>query len=272
MNIISIILLVILLYLAIISTRPAKNVSDKLRNNMYAHRGLYNNTSFPIENTMKAFERAINEGFGIELDVQRTKDAKLVVFHDAGLKRLLDKDIKIADLNFDELQQYKFADGSSVPLFKDVLNLIDAKVPIIIEVKYYKEKFKTIKQTVEELKGYKGLYCIESFHPAIPMWLRFKQPTIIRGQLSQGESIFSGGADPLSLFIMKYFIFNLFAAPNFISYYSKADKNIPMFLMKNLFKPMLAAYTLKTPQDLAEAKSKGYTMLIFEEGALANNK
>ena len=43
-----------------------------------AHRGLFNNKDIP-ENSMKAFEAAMQKGFAIELDVQMTKDGYLVV-------------------------------------------------------------------------------------------------------------------------------------------------------------------------------------------------
>ena len=53
----------------------------------YAHRGLYNNSGSAPENTMPAFERAVKAGYGIELDVQLTKDEEVVVTHDFHLKR-----------------------------------------------------------------------------------------------------------------------------------------------------------------------------------------
>ena len=56
-------------------------------NNKIAHRGVFNNTSIP-ENSMKAFQKAIDLNYSIELDIQFTKDFVLVVFHDDNLKRM----------------------------------------------------------------------------------------------------------------------------------------------------------------------------------------
>lgn len=53
----------------------------------YAHRGLHYNAGNAPENTMAAFERAVKAGYGIELDVQLTKDGQVVVTHDFHLRR-----------------------------------------------------------------------------------------------------------------------------------------------------------------------------------------
>ena len=55
---------------------------------LYAHRGLHDNATEAPENSMAAFRKAVEAGFGIELDVQITKDGRLVVFHDDTLTRM----------------------------------------------------------------------------------------------------------------------------------------------------------------------------------------
>ena len=74
----------------------------ELRPYRYAHRG-YHSTEFP-ENTLPAFERAVENGFGAELDVHLTKDGKLVVFHDDDLKRVAGEDIAVETSTLAELQ------------------------------------------------------------------------------------------------------------------------------------------------------------------------
>ena len=59
--------------------------------NIYAHRG---NSGFFPENTMYAFKKSLDLGiYGIEIDVQKTKDGILVVHHDETLGRMFDKKI-----------------------------------------------------------------------------------------------------------------------------------------------------------------------------------
>ena len=53
-----------------------------LMGHYYAHRGLHDNETDAPENSMAAFRKAVDAGYGIELDVQLTKDRIPVVFHD----------------------------------------------------------------------------------------------------------------------------------------------------------------------------------------------
>ena len=53
----------------------------------YAHRGLHDNISDAPENSLAAFQKAVDAGYGIELDVQMTADGVAVVTHDTSLRR-----------------------------------------------------------------------------------------------------------------------------------------------------------------------------------------
>jgi len=55
--------------------------------NIYAHRGLFDNKKI-VENTISAFKKTLLNSINIELDVRLTKDKKIIVFHDASIKRL----------------------------------------------------------------------------------------------------------------------------------------------------------------------------------------
>ncbi len=88
-----------------------------------AHRGY--KTSSIKENTMEAFKNAANNEFsGIEFDVRKTKDGKLVVVHDASIDRVSNGHGFVRDLTYDELSKYNFGSKdvpSKIPLFEDVL-------------------------------------------------------------------------------------------------------------------------------------------------------
>ena len=74
-----------------------------------------------FENTETSFRKAFEFGAdGIELDTRVTKDGKLVVIHDADLKRLTGKDIKISDNDYDKIKEIKLGE-ENVPLFDEVL-------------------------------------------------------------------------------------------------------------------------------------------------------
>ena len=53
----------------------------------FTHRGLYELDQSVPENSLEAFRRAVEAGYGAELDVQRTRDGQIVVFHDDSLQR-----------------------------------------------------------------------------------------------------------------------------------------------------------------------------------------
>ena len=96
-----------------------------LEGNIIAHRGVHDKQI--IENTIEAFEKAIEKNYIIELDLHCTKDGKVIVFHDDNLKRLAGHDKNIKEITFDEIKKFKF-----IPEFSEVLKKVDGKVPILI--------------------------------------------------------------------------------------------------------------------------------------------
>ena len=73
---------------------------------LYAHRGLHNIKDGIPENSMAAFKRAVDAGYGIELDVQLTKDRIPVVFHDFTLERMTGQPGKVYDYTLEELDSF----------------------------------------------------------------------------------------------------------------------------------------------------------------------
>lgn len=177
-----------------------------------AHRGIFDNKKI-IENTISAFQESIKLNYSFELDVQLTKDNKLVVFHDDSLNRLLsNKNLNkrnIQDLTYLEISKYKLLDSSDgIPLFSDVLKLNCDKVFIDIEIKLTKRIKDTVDILIKELSCYKN-YSIKSFDPRIVRYIKKNYPSIKAGLLID----------------YKYdkFIYNLFLHSKFILNYSLCD-------------------------------------------------
>ena len=103
MAIVLILLILLALYLFLIAPSGQKPDDSHLRGWLYAHRGLHDGNVNVLENSMEAFRLAVEKGYGMELDVQLTKDGKLVVHHDGSLKRVCGVDKRILDLTWDEL-------------------------------------------------------------------------------------------------------------------------------------------------------------------------
>ena len=95
----------------------------------FAHRG---GTSAAPENSMRAFEHAVNLGYRyIETDVHATSDGHVVAFHDNDLKRTCDSPLKIAEATIEELSHARIDGTDSIPLLTEILNAWpDVKVNI----------------------------------------------------------------------------------------------------------------------------------------------
>tara|TARA_B110001454_G_scaffold188583_1_gene186680 strand:+ start:260 stop:1009 length:750 start_codon:yes stop_codon:yes gene_type:complete len=89
----------------------------------FSHRGgaIENN-----ENTLDAFQKSIELGYKyIETDVQNTRDDKLVIFHDDDLKRIANLNIKISEIDYEDLKKIKIFNSNEIPLFIDTINQLE---------------------------------------------------------------------------------------------------------------------------------------------------
>lgn len=132
---------------------------------LIAHRGIFDNKLI-IENTIPAFQNALLHNLNIELDVRMTKDNKLVVFHDDNLLRMANENILIEDLTLEELQSYKLLNIGTIPTLKEVLNLVNNKVLLDIEIKNTNKIDEITRILKNELKSYHN-FTIKSFNPRI---------------------------------------------------------------------------------------------------------
>ena len=115
-----------------------------------AHRGLWNKDI--SENSLKAFQLAIDNNFALEFDVHLTKDNELVVIHDEDLKRLTGKEGIVERLTLKELQEnYSLLDGQKIPSFTEVLDLINEQVPCLVELKVYEKNYKPLSKRFLEV-------------------------------------------------------------------------------------------------------------------------
>lgn len=261
--ILGILLFVFLLYLYLIKPCLKHPDASQLIGRLYAHRGLHDGNDKVAENSLPAFQRAVDAGYGMELDVQLTKDGRLVVFHDETLKRVCGIDRRLSDMSYEELRAVPLPDGTPIPTFDEVLALVDGRAPLIVEVKYHGDIPATAKATCDRLRSYKGAYCVESFHPVAMGYFRKNAPDVIRGQLASGGKRNKDELGPIYHFAMKYLLGNVISRPHFIAYDVKNDRNLSMLMMKKWFHPMLAAWTVRD-QGMMDYAKRWYHMPIFE--------
>ena len=149
-----------------------------------AHRGLFDNNHGIPENSIPAFKLASEKGFGIETDVQMTRDGVLVVFHDDTLKRMTGAEGKLADYTYQQLLQLRLLNTDcQIPTFEQFLEAANG-VNLVVEIKSHADIGEVEQKTYDALKSYKGHYCVESFNPFIIRWFKVHAPEVIRGTLS----------------------------------------------------------------------------------------
>ena len=216
-----------------------------------AHRGL-DNGSIP-ENSMAAFRNAIEKGYTIELDVQFTKDKELIVFHDDDLSRLTNDNRKVKDVNYQELKNLKLENtDEKIPTLKEVVEMVDNQVPLIIEIKDGEDIIGLSEKTYNIMKNYKGRYAIQSFNPFILEWFKNNASEVIRGQLS---GTFREDVESLKFyekFVLKNLLLNFKSKPNFIAYELDGVNNLSVKLLKGRNYPIIS-WTIDNEEDMKKA-------------------
>jgi len=262
MYILLILLILVLLYLFLIAPRMVhKPDCSMLYGVHYAHRGLFDNDTDAPENSLRAIQKAVEAGYGIEFDVQLSKDDVPVVFHDASLKRMCGVTGNVWEYTLQELQNMKLAHSNqTIPTLEQVLRTVDGKVPLIIEYKMDRVDTKVCKLGNAVLEKYQGPYCIESFHPVAVRWYRRYRPDIIRGQLSQNFA--KHGVKKIDRWVMTNLLTNFWTRPDFIAYCHEDADYIARKLCRRLG-AVSVAWTIKNREEYEKAKQK-FDLFIFD--------
>ena len=268
-------------------------IIEELKKYRYAHRGLFTKPDCP-ENSLMAFRKAMELGFGIEFDVHLTCDGKLAVIHDSGLKRVttvradhkpvipstasIPTEVKVGCsgiieyMTLEEAKAFKLEESEEhIPEFREVLELIDGRIPMIIELKPRDGNHEELTDAVvRALEGYKGLYCIESFNSFAVLYLRNKYPHIVRGQLASDLKRDMGArvpndprepfkADTGTSLMVRDMMLNPLTKPDFAAY-NILDRRNKAF---KKYGGMKVIWTVKDPLDLEVCEKTGATC-IFE--------
>ena len=237
---------------------------SQLRGWRYAHRGLHGNGA--PENSLAAFRRAVDGGYGMELDIHLLKDGNLAVLHDHSLKRTAGADVNIEDLTAEELNHYRLeGTDEPIPLFSQVLELVAGRTPLIVELKSTTANFAALCDAATRmLEGYEGVYCIESFDPRCIGWLKKHRPQLIRGQLAENFLRAKGGIKPIFKVLMSWQLTHFLTLPDFVAFKYRDRKNLGTWLSRHLWGAQGVSWTIKTQQELDTAEAEGW-IPIFED-------
>ena len=252
----------LLLYLFVLVRPAAKMPSDERLLCDYAHRGLHGN-GVP-ENSLEAFRLAVEGGYGIELDIQLSKDREVMVFHDYTLSRMTGREGKLSEFTADELSKLSLAGTDEyIPKLREVLRLVDGKVPLLVELKGEDFNTELCDKAAELLSKYGGPYCVESFNPILLGRMAKLLPDVYRGILFTNVVKDKKRAAPLNL-IVSCMASNVLARPNFIAC-NEVYRNSPAAkICTGFYKAKCFTWTHKTRESYDKAKRNG-EYAIFED-------
>ncbi|WP_305987013.1 glycerophosphodiester phosphodiesterase family protein [Roseibium sp. MMSF_3544] len=234
-----------------------------------AHRGYHDADNGMMENTPTAISRAIEKNFAIEVDLQETADGEALVFHDYTLDRLAEGTGRVIDFPSSELVQIHMKTGTdSLWLLQDLLDLVDGKVPLVIEIKSLMRRDAQgdfVRRVVDQVSSYRGPACIKTFDPDMLSHARRFKPLVLRG-------IVADGAEPgpdytrysrTDRFILRHLLHVPRTRPHFISYGVKDLPKAGPSFFRSVFKLPLMTWTVKT-RDQRDIASRYADQIVFE--------
>lgn len=236
----------------------------------YAHRGLHA-PGIP-ENSMAAFRRAREHGFGVELDVHLTADGELVVIHDSDISRMCGRAGIVERMTLTELSECRLAGtAEAIPTFDEALGVFEcdptgeSELPpfVIVELKTLDGNFAELaEKAMACLDAHLVRFCVESFDCRAVAWLRENRPDVIRGQLAQN---FLGDRElPAYLRVGGTFLAgNAAARPDFVAYRFSDRDNPAVRLSCGVLGAHLVAWTIRSEEELRAAEAEG-AVAIFE--------
>jgi len=214
----------------------------------FAHRGLHDGAGFP-ENSLAAFAAAVEMGAGIECDVRLTADDRIVVFHDADAQRMCGSPLPIGQSTLEQLGRLRVG-GQPIPTLEDLLALVGARVPLLLEVKVDGDVRRWIPALRRAVHGYGGPFGVLSFDPRLPRLLKMNMPDVRRGLLVTAD------LHPLK----RRFYLGL-AAPDFVGVERTALGRL--WVMRERRKRPVYSWTIGSSTERAQAEVQA-DQLIWE--------
>ena len=154
-----------------------------------AHRGFHDLARGIPENSIAAFEAAVQAGYAIECDLHPSSDGVPMVFHDDELGRLTGLSGGVRELTAAELASLQLArTNQRIPRLADLLDLVRGRVPLVLELKHMVGRDAGFaRAVVNGLRSYDGSVALMSFDPALIADIRAAGPDLPRGLTGEGD-------------------------------------------------------------------------------------
>lgn len=253
-------LTVLIIYLILIAPGKKNGIKEYTKVK-FAHRGLHGEGV--AENSLSAFRAAVDAGYGIELDVRLSKDGVLVVFHDDTLDRVAGKEGRVDAYTAEELSKMSLlGTDDGIPTFSQVLDAVDGKVPLLVEIKEDPGVSAVSDATAKMLADYTGPYVVESFNPLSLANFAKKKPGVARGILSHRYYAYEQYRKPL-YFLLQCLLLNRLCRPAFVAYDHRHASALSLKLVR-MMGAVTFAWTVRSAEEEKAAYDNGFDSIIFE--------
>jgi glycerophosphoryl diester phosphodiesterase len=234
-----------------------------------AHRGLHDAAAGIVENTLSAVEAAAARNFAVEIDVQLSRDGEAMVIHDGNLFRLTGHEAIVDDLTVEQLQSLPLRGSADhIPTLWEVLQTIDDRVPILVEIKNddpVRPDDHLTQRTLEVIGAYRGRAAIMSFDPGVLMSAKRLAPKLPRGIVADDTRDLAhyGGLSERERRNRRHILHGFETLPDFVAYHVKDLPAPGPAIARVVFDRPLLTWTVRTGQDRRRASTHA-DQIIFE--------
>ncbi len=231
-----------------------------------AHRGLHDSASGIIENTPSAVGAAIAQGYGIEVDIQRSADGEALVFHDFTLERLTGGQGPLSAQSADALEEIAFkGTADRMMRLSDLLEQVRGRVPLLIEIKSaFCGDTRLAERAARLLAAYEGPAALMSFDPDMVAKVREVAPAVPRGIVAERHYTHAewAGMPAARRFMLGHLLHWPVSRFQFVAY-KVADLDAAAPLLARALGLPLLTWTVRTPAEREKARRRADQM-IFE--------
>lgn len=223
-----------------------------------AHRGLHGAAEGVVENTPSAVARALDAGYGVEIDVRLSADGEAVVFHDATLDRLTEATGPLSALTLAELRRVALRGTSDrIWTLDECLDLVAGRQALVVEIKSgFDSDLRIATRVAEILERRGGPVVAESFDPRVLVELRRRAPSVPRGVVGEAfapeNSYWAGRLSPAQRFAARNMLHWPVTRPHFLSW-DVADLSRPAVRLTRALGIPVTSWTVRTPAEQARA-------------------
>lgn len=211
-----------------------------------AHRGFHDAAAGRPENSLAAFQAAIESDYAIECDLHPASDGIPVVFHDHRLERLTGAPGVVRDRSSGELGRMRLlGTAEPIPTLPALLDLVDGRVPLVIELKHVEGRDSGFAAAVvNSLIAYNGPVALMSFDAALITDIRATGTDIPRGWIGEGDNGTNlKHLDAIAKLGVEFVSYNIDHLPTAAMTFARAALKLP-----------LICWTVRTPDQHEKAR------------------